>query len=99
MARSRNVEDLGTLQMALVGFQIEKQKIENRIREIQSQLKGKRTVLPSAAIEGKPVVKRVLSPAARRRIAQAQKRRWAEHRKRVAQQAKSQSAKAQAAGS
>jgi len=30
------------------------------------------------------VVKRILSPEARKRIAAAQKKRWAEHRKRVA---------------
>jgi len=99
MARGRNVEDLATLQMALVGFQIEKQKIEDKIRQLQAQLRGKRIVLPSAAAEGNSSgVKRILSPAARKRIADAQKRRWAEHRKRVAQQAKSQQPKAQAAG-
>src|SRR5215468_2651847 len=99
MARGRNVEDLATLQMALVGFQIEKQKIEEKIRELQGQLKGKRIIMPSSAAEIKtPGAKRVLSPAARKRIADAQKRRWAEHRKRVAQQAKTQQPKAQAAG-
>jgi hypothetical protein len=89
MARSRNIEDLTTLQMALVGYQIEQQKIENRIREIQSQLKGKQAGRPSAAAAKKaPGVKRVLSQAARRRIAVAQRKRWAEHRKRMAQAAK-----------
>jgi hypothetical protein len=98
MARGRNVEDLATLQMALVGFQIEKQKIEDKIRELQTQLKGKRVLMPSAAAEVKaPGVKRILSPAARKRIADAQKRRWAEHRKRAAQNAKTQQPKAQAA--
>jgi hypothetical protein len=86
--------------MALVGFQIEKQKIEDKIRELQGQLKGRRVTLPSNSSEAKTTgVKRVLSPAARKRIADAQKRRWAEHRKRVAQQSKSQQPKAQAAGS
>ncbi len=71
--------------MALVGYQIERQKIEDKIRSIQAQLKGKNVLLPSAAAEVKaPGVKRILSPAARRRIAAAQKKRWAEHRKRVA---------------
>jgi hypothetical protein len=84
----------------LVGFQIEKQKIEDKIRQLQAQLRGKRIVLPSATAEGNSSgVKRILSPAARKRIADAQKRRWAEHRKRVAQQSKSQQPKAQAAGS
>jgi hypothetical protein len=87
MAKGRSQEDVATLQMALVGYQIEKQKIEDQIRRIQAQLKGKRVPLSSApaAPEG-PVVKRVLSPAARARIAAAQKKRWAEHRKRAAQE-------------
>jgi len=77
------------LEMALVGFQIEKQRIESRIQDIQSRLKGKRASTPSAnGAESKPRVRRQLSAGARRRIAAAQKRRWAEHRKRAAQAAK-----------
>ena len=88
MAKGK-IEDLTTLQMALVGYQIEKDKIENKIREIQAELKGKGTGVASAAAANKaPGVKRVLSPAARRRIAAAQKKRWAEHRKRAALAAK-----------
>lgn len=85
----RGTADLATLQMALVGYQIEKQKIDERIREIQDQLRGKNSSAPSAGPEKKSgTVKRVLSPAARRRIAAAQRKRWAEHRKRAAQAAK-----------
>ncbi len=85
MARPGNIEDLTTLQMALVGYQIERDKIDAKIREIQTRLKGKHVPLPSADVEKKaPAPKRVLSPAARRRIAAAQKKRWAEHRKRMA---------------
>ncbi len=88
MARGKSTEDLSTLQMALVGYEIEKQKIADKISEIQAKLKGK-TVTAKAAAEPKEAkVKRVLSPAARRRIAAAQKKRWAEHRKRLAQEAK-----------
>ena len=85
-----SITDATTLQMALVGYEIEKQKIEDKIRELQAQLKGKSAPLPSAAA-GKPAAegpKRILSPAARRRIAQAQKKRWVEHRKRAAAAAK-----------
>jgi hypothetical protein len=83
------MEDLTTLQMALVGYQFEKQKIEEKIREIQAQLKGQSNALPAVAADKKaPGTRRVLSPAARRRIAAAQKKRWAEHRKRAAQAAK-----------
>ena len=88
MPRGRNIQDVNTLQMALVGYQIERQKIEDKIREIQGQLKGGTVVLSEAAVTKRTRVKRVLSPAARRRIALAQKRRWAEHRKRAAQAAK-----------
>ena len=88
MARGKSTEDLSTLQMALVGYEIEKQKIADKISEIQAKLKGK-TVTSKATAEPKEArVKRVLSPAARRRIAAAQKKRWAEHRKRIAQAAK-----------
>jgi hypothetical protein len=85
MPRGRQTEDLTTLQMALVGYQVERDKIEQRIREIQAQLKGKAAPMASSVEQSKtPGVKRVLSPAARRRIAAAQRKRWAEHRKRVA---------------
>ena len=78
---ARGKEELATLEMALVGYQVEKEKIESKIREIQSQLKGK----PVVAAKKAPGVKRVLSAAARRRISKAQKKRWAEHHKRMAQ--------------
>ena len=53
-----NIEDLATIEMALVGYQIEKEKIEGKVREIQSLLKGKPAV---AAAKKVPVVKRALS--------------------------------------
>ena len=73
--------------MALVGFQIEKQKIEDRIQQLQAALKGKRTSLSSAGAKSRRV-KRVLSPEARKRIAAAQRKRWAEHSRMKVQQAK-----------
>jgi hypothetical protein len=84
------MEDASMLEMALVGFQIEKQRIEGKIQDIEAQLRGRRSAAPSSsgASDGQPAVKRQLSPAARKRIAAAQKRRWAEHRKRAAQAAK-----------
>ena len=80
-----NKEDLATLEMALVGYQVEKEKIETRIRELQSQVKGKPAVAPAKKAPG---AKRVLSASARRRISKAQKKRWAEHHKRLAQAGK-----------
>jgi hypothetical protein len=86
MARGRS-EDLSTLEMALVGYQIEKDKIDAKIRQIHAQLKGKRVTASGAAVEGRaPRAKRVLSPSARKRIAAAQKKRWAEHRRRLAEE-------------
>ena len=82
MARGKTTEDLSTLQMALVGYEVEKQRIEAKIRDIQARLKGKPASSP-AAVSAEPTaagVKRVLSPAARRRIAAAQKKRWAAYR-------------------
>ena len=88
MARGKSTEDLSTLQMALVGYEIEKQKIADKISEIQAKLKGKTVTAKATAKPKEAKVRRVLSPAARRRIAAAQKKRWAEHRKRLAQAAK-----------
>ena len=89
MARGKTVDDLTTLQMALVGYQVERQKIEEKIRELQSRLGGKSTSSSSTSASERPARKaRVLSPAARARIAAAQKKRWAEHRKKLAQAAK-----------
>ena len=85
MARGRSMADLATLQMALVGYQIEKQKIEDKIRDIQAQLKGKHVSSPAVGEKAEGGPKRILSPAARKRIAAAQKKRWAEHRRRMAQ--------------
>ena len=90
MARAR-LEDTSTLQMALVGYQIERQKIDDKIRAIEAQLKGKRISISSSAPAASGAApKRVLSPAARRRIALAQKKRWAEHRKKAAMAAKAE---------
>jgi hypothetical protein len=72
------------LQMALVGYQIERQKIEEKIREIEAQLGGKKVPQVAERAQSAPNPKRGLSPAARKRIAAAQKKRWAEHRKKVA---------------
>lgn len=86
MARGKAiVEDVATLQMALVGYEIERQKIDEKIKEIQAKVGHRR--IPSsnaAAPEALAPRKRVLSAAARKRIAVAQKRRWAEHRKKTA---------------
>ena len=85
--------DQTTLRMALVGYEIEREKIDQKIREIRSRLG--RSAAGDAAQGAKPGkragrARRVLSAAARRRISAAQKRRWAEHRKKNAQAGKGQ---------
>jgi len=83
---ARVVHDPGLLQAALYGYQMEKEKIEAKIRDLQAQLKGKRA--PSAAAKSaKPGRRREMSDAARARIAAAQRKRWAEfHKKKAAAQ-------------
>jgi hypothetical protein len=85
MPRGRSADDLSTLQMALVGYQMEKLKIDEKIRQIEARLGGKQSTASAAPGQAKvKLVKRVLSPEARKRIAAAQKKRWAEHRKKMA---------------
>jgi hypothetical protein len=68
--------------MALVGYEIEKRKIEDKIRQIRAQLGGRSAGRPGApaGAQGGPRRKRTLSASARKRIAAAQRKRWAEHR-------------------
>jgi hypothetical protein len=64
--------DSSVLEMALVGYQAEIQKITARISVI-----GKRLGAGAQRITEGPKPKRVLSAAARKGIADAQKKRWA----------------------
>jgi hypothetical protein len=84
MARGIKTIDRMTLQMALAGYEIERNKIEDRIREIRAQLKGK-TAPAAAGNAEKAPAKHKMSAAARARIAAAQKKRWAEYHKRAAE--------------
>ncbi len=87
MPRTQNtMNDPSFLEAALEGLEIQRQRIEQQIREVQSLL-GRRRSRPSAvdavngAVHERPTRKRQLSDAARKRIAAAQKKRWAEYRK------------------
>jgi hypothetical protein len=86
MARGKALQDPAMLEMALAGYEIEKEKIEEKIKEIQSHLGRRRGVVAVNRKSG--ARKRILSVAARARIAAAQRRRWAEHRKKAAQAAR-----------
>jgi hypothetical protein len=79
MPRGKAAQDTSMLAMALVGYELEKQKIEAKMRDIRAKLGGASTATTKTVA---PVTKkRTLSAAARKRIAAAQRRRWAEHRK------------------
>ena len=82
-----NAPDQTTLQMALVGYELEKQRLADKIKEIQALL-GQGPAGGAASKEAAPK-RRKLSAAARKRIAAAQKKRWAEHRKKMAASGKS----------
>lgn len=85
--------DKTMLEMALVGFRAEAEKIQKHVRRIEALLGGKGTTTMGNIEEEKPKRRRVLSPAARRRIAMAQKARWAAFRKgKTATQPKAQTA-------
>lgn len=90
MPRGRTTSDPATLAMALVGYELEKQKIDDKIRQIRAQLGGRAsgagTTNSASAKAAGP--RRKLSASARKRIAAAQRKRWAEHRRKLAQSSK-----------
>ena len=84
MARPRkSVADESLLNAALEGLELQKQRIENQIKEVRARLgKGTgRRGRPPGSTNAKAGKRKQLSAAARKRIAAAQKRRWAEYRK------------------
>ena len=82
-------QDTSLLAMALVGYEIEKRRIDEKIKEIRSRLgRGQVAAKNGATPDSDQPKRRKLSVAARKRIAAAQKKRWAEHRKSVAQSGK-----------
>jgi hypothetical protein len=86
MARTGSVaQDPALLQAALEGLELQRERIDEQIRQVQNMLGGSRRGRPvkaahNGASAGK-MIKRTLSPEARKRIAAAQKRRWAKYRK------------------
>lgn len=89
MARQRQViSDPTLLAAALEGLILQKERIEEQIRNLREVL-GKRSAgrpakaAPATAesSEEKPRKRRKMSAAARKRIAEAQKKRWSEYRK------------------
>ena len=88
------VDQSALYEAALEGLELQKHRLEEKIRAVRSLLGGKNpraaktaateeaTAAPAAKKAGsKPRRKRNLSPEARKRIAEAQKKRWAAFRK------------------
>ena len=77
MARQAGT-DQDLLAMALIGYEAQKAKITEAIRDIQAKL-GQRGPgrPPRVETDGAAPAKRTLSVAARRRIGAAQRKRWA----------------------
>jgi len=66
--------DRNTLEMALIGYEAEKARIQAVIADVQARLRGN-----AEAAESAPK-KRTMSAATRARIAEAQRKRWATQR-------------------
>jgi hypothetical protein len=70
--------DQSLLQAALIGYQHQRDQIDQKMAELRQQLGAKTTGVKTTATEapGTPG-KRFVSPAARKRMAAAQRKRWA----------------------
>jgi hypothetical protein len=86
MPRGTRNEDTTLLSMALLGFEVEKKRIEEKIAELRARVGGHPvpSTAKGSAQAATPSGRKPLSAAARKRIAAAQKKRWAEHRKKQA---------------
>jgi hypothetical protein len=88
MARPRkSLQNELLLKAALEGLELQKQRIENQLSEVRSQLglgTGRRGRPPGSknkkAVGRPPGKRRKMSAAARKRISAAQKLRWAKQR-------------------
>jgi len=84
MLRTKTTDRQSLLTAALEGLELQKQRIDEQIREVRSMLGkpgAKQTRAAAAPGAGPARTRRTLSPLARKRIAAAQKKRWAEYRK------------------
>ena len=66
--------DRNTLEMALIGYEAERARIQAVIADVQARLRGNAETAESAP------KKRTMSAAARARIGEAQRKRWAAQR-------------------
>ena len=83
--------DTELLKAALYGYQVQSERLEATIADIQAQLghrgPGRRKATTNGIDEAAPK-KRTMSASARRRIAVAQKKRWATYHEQQAASAK-----------
>jgi hypothetical protein len=108
MPRQAKPKDNTLLEMAIVGYQREVERISSKIADIKAQLgqrgpgrpKGTTSALASAAAteHAAPAKRRTISKAGRARIAAAQRARWAAKKQQPAQPAKPRKRKLSAAG-
>lgn len=78
--QAKAAEDTLFLHAALEGLELQKQRIEEQIRQVKSRL-GNRAASTEPAVKKSASKRKPLSPAARKRIATAQKKRWEAFRK------------------
>lgn len=76
------IADKELLAAAVIGYQAQLKAIDEKIREIRSELGGSGQVaVISDRVTPAPTGKRTMSPDAKARIAAAQKKRWAAYHK------------------
>jgi hypothetical protein len=84
--------DTELLKAALLGYQVQSERIEATIADIQAQLghrsPGRHPKAATDGIEQASPKKRTMSASARRRIALAQKKRWAAYHEQQAEPVK-----------
>ncbi len=84
--------DQGVLKMALVGFQLQRDRIDAAIAKIQAELgqgsARQSTATATASAELKTTGKKRFSVTARKRMAVAQKKRWVELKEKKAEETK-----------
>lgn len=90
MAKQATI-DPGVLQAALLGYEIQRSRIDAAIAEIRAELGGvpprRSKVDPAGPVEQATLRKKRFSASARRRMAAAQKKRWAAKKAEIAKKA------------
>jgi hypothetical protein len=100
--RAQSKIDNAILEMAIVGYQSELERLSAKIADIKAQLGQRGPGRPKAAAAATDHAalpkRRTISKAGRARIAAAQRARWAAQKQQQAQPAKSMKRKLSAAG-